>query len=305
MRAVRTVVALSVASSLLLMSCAPTAPDQGLVQPGATLPVVSVAVVAEAAIARDDTDPGYYYVVEESRQVSSWMIESATRIMERGRYRVDFSLVPFVGGFLGEDEVLDVAPKRGGLKQEQSPPFFVSPAVSNDAGYRDALVAVLKQVASTDVQGKGPLVTYAHSASPARPDWNLLSERMGTDHLLVAVAGGVTVSGWKQTGEGCFSSCLSMAFTVLLNAICSSVTGGDMADVDLEDPAFGEVTIDIETQSHLISVVQLFNVRTGDVVWTSTMGYGDIDPLSQSFYTAKWGPDLLQGFVHLPLPRRR
>ena len=299
MHTVRAVVTLSVASAILLVSCAPTVPDQGAVHPGATLPVSSVAVVVDAAIARDETGSEYYYIVEESREASSWMLEGATKALERGRYRVDFTLVPFVGGFLGGDEVLDVALDVGGLKHKQSPPFFVSPAVVNDAAYADALAAVLKQVASTDVQGMGPLVEYAESAAPAQPDWDLLSERMGTDYLLVAVTGGVSVSGGKQVSEACLSACLSTALTFFANAICSSVTGGDMEDVDWEDPPV-EMNVEIETQSHLMSAFQLFDTRTGDVVWTSTATHVDIDPLSQLFYTTAWAPNI----TYSPRPRR-
>lgn len=108
MRTVRAVITLSIASSLLLVSCAPTAPDQGVVHPGvhpdvharATLPVSSVAVVADAVTVRDDVAPEDYYVVEGSREASSWMLGSATTAIEKGRYRVDFTLAPFVGGFL-------------------------------------------------------------------------------------------------------------------------------------------------------------------------------------------------------------
>jgi hypothetical protein len=305
MRTVRAVITLSIASLLLLVSCAPTAPDQGVVHPDvharATLPVSSVAVVADAVIVRDDLAPEDYYVVEGSRDASSWMLGSATTAIEKGRYRVDFTLAPFVGGFLGGDEVLKVARDLEEPTRAQSPPFFVSPVIVNDVGYTDALVAVLRHVASTDVQGTGPLVTYADSTAPARPDWNLLSERMGTDYLLVAVAGGVSVSGGKQTSQVCLSSCLSVAWTVLLNAICSTVSGGSVeAESGVE--VYGEV--DVETPSQLASVVQLFDIRTGDVVWTSTMTYVDIDPLSRDFYANEWAPSLLQHVVHLPRPRR-
>lgn len=313
MRAVRAVITLSIASSLLLVSCAPTAPDQGIVPPDAhpdgypdgraraPLPVASVAVVADAVIVRDDMAPDDYYVVEGSRKASSWMLGSATTAIEKGRYHVDFTLAPFVGGFMGGDEVVDVALDIGGLTRGQSPPFFVSPSVARHADYSDALVAVLRQVASTDVQGMGPLVTYADQTALAQPDWGLLSKHMGTDYLLVAVAGGVSVSGGKQTGEFCLSSCLSAAWTVLLNIICSAVTGGD-SEGEVSTEMYGEVHI--ETQSHLMSVVQLFDARTGDVVWTSTMTYVDIDPLSRGFYENEWAPSLLQHVVHLPRPRR-
>lgn len=147
----------------------------------------------------------------------------------------------------------------------------------------------------------GPLVTYADSTALAQPDWSLLSERMGTDYLLVAVAGGVSVSGGKKTGEFCLSSCLSVAWTVLLNVICSTVTGGS-GEVEPCGEVYGKVGI--ETQSHLMSVVQLFDTRTGDVVWTSTMTYVDIDPLSRNSYATEWAPSLLQHVMHSPRPRR-
>jgi hypothetical protein len=311
MRAVRAVIVLSVASSLLLVSCAQTAPDQGIVhpgadhpdvvEPGATRPVSSVAVLADAVIVRDDTAPEDYYVVKGSQDASTWMLGSATTAIEKGRYRVDFTLAPFVGGFMGGDEVVDVALDLGGLTRGQSPPFFVSPSVAGDAGYADALVAVLRKVASVDVQGMGPLVTYADSTALAQPDWGLLSEHMGTDYLLVAVAGGVSVSGGKQVGEACLSSCLSAAFSVLLSVICSAVTGGAV-EMEPGEDVYAEVNI--ETQSHLVSAAQMFDMRTGDVVWTSTMSYVDIDPMSESFYANEWAPSLLQRVSHLPRPWR-
>ena len=301
MRTVRAVVTFSVVSLLLLVSCAPTAPDQGVIHPVSSLPVSSVAVVVDAIIARDELTSDHYYVVEGSREASSWMLQSATRTIEGRWYRVDYTLAPFVGGFLGDGEVADVAPDIGGMAWVQSSPFFESPEIVSDAGYKGALLAVLRGVASIDVQGTGPLVTYTDSAVPAQPDWSLLSERLGTDYLLVAVAGGVSVSGAKQTGEACISSCFSMALNALLSVICSSVTGADV-EIGPGEQSYAEASV--ETPSTMRSAVRMFDTRTGNVVWTSTMTYSDIDPLSQSFYAGEWAPSLLGNIWHPP-PRGR
>lgn len=297
MRIVRAIVTLSVVSLLLLVSCAPTAPDRGIVRPGAGLPLSSVAVVADAIIARDELSSDHHYVVEESHDASLWMLEGATRTIEERTYRVDHALAPFVGGFLVDGELADVAPDIGGMAWAKSPPFFVLPAVADDAAYRNALAAVLRRVASIDVQGTGPLVTYPDSAAPAHPDWGLLYERLGTDYLLVAVAGGVSVSGGKKTGEFFLSGCLTVAWNILLSAICSSVTGADV-EIGVGEQSYAEVTI--ETPSTLMSAAQMFDTRTGDVVWTGTMTYSDINLLSQCFYANEWAPSLLQGIRHSP-----
>lgn len=297
MHTVRAVVTLSIVSSLLLVSCAPTAPDRGIVHPGPSLPVSSVAVVADAIIARDELTSDHHYVLEESQDAASWMLEGATGTIEERRYRVDHTLAPFVGGFLEDGEVVDVAPDIGGVAWAQSPPFFVSPPVADDAAYRNALAAVLRRVASIDVQGTGPLVTYTDSVVRAQPDWSLLSERLGTDYLLVAVAGGVSVSGGKKTGEFFLSGCLTVAWNIVLSAICSSVTGADV-EIGPGEESYAEVNI--ETPSTLRSAVQMFDMRTGNVVWTSTMTYADINLLSQSFYAAEWAPSLLEDIRHSP-----
>ncbi len=311
MRAVRVVITLWVASSLLLVSCAPTAPDQGIVPLGAysdghpdvhtrvPLAMSNVALVVDALISRDELGHGDYYVLSESRSASSWMLDSATSTLEAGRFRVRYTLAPFVGGFLGDGELADVAPEIGRTPWPKTSPFFISPAVFNDTAYIDALIAVLRQVASTDVQDMGPLATYAGSEVPAPPDWGLLYERLGTDYLLIAVAEGVSVSGGTEVSSACFSSCLSMAFSVLVSAICSSVTGADV-EPDLEECA----EIDIETLSTLRSTVQMFDTRTGYAVWSKTRVHSHIDPLSRSFYVTEWAPSLLED-IWYPPPRTR
>jgi len=309
MRAVRAVITLSIASSLLLVSCAPTAPDQGtvhpgadhpdVVQPGAALPVLSVAVVADVVISREELTSGDYYVRDESRRASSWMLEGATKSLGRQRYRVIYTVAPFVGGFLGGGELADVATEIGCTPWPRSSPFFVSPVVDSDTAYTDALLAVVRRVASIDERGTVPLVTYADSTALAQPDWGLLSEHMGTDYLLVAVAEGVSVSGGTEVGSACLSSCFSMAFSILISAICSSVTGANV------EPDFEECAeMDIETLSSLRSTVQMFDMRTGKVVWTKTKSHSHIDPLSRGFYVTEWAPSLLGG-IWCPLQRGR
>ena len=299
MHTVRAVVTLSVVSLLLLVSCAPTAPDHGVVHPASDLPVSSVAVVADAVISRDPLTSNDYYAIEESQDASSWMLESATRIIECKGYRVDRALAPFVGGFLGDGEVAEVAPGIGGATWVRSPPFFVSPAVADDAAYRNALATVLRRVASVDVQGTGPLVMPKRPAVPAQPDWNLLYERLGTDYLLVAVAGGASVSEGQKAGESFLGGCLSFVFSALLSGICSAATGADVT-ITPGEQSYAEVSI--ETPSTLRSAVQMFDTRTGNVVWTSTMTYSDIYLLSQRFYAAEWAPSLLADIC--PPPRQ-
>jgi hypothetical protein len=258
-----------------------------------------LAVVADAVISRDPLTSNDYYAIEESQDASSWMLEGATRIVERKGYRVDRALAPFVGGFLGDGEVAEVAPGIGGATWVRSPPFFVSPAVANDAAYRNALAAVLRRVASVDVQGTGPLVMFKRPAAHAQPDWNLLYERLGTDYLLVAVAGGASVSEGQKASESFLSGCFSMAFSALLSGICSSATGADVEIHTYEEPY---ANVSIETPSTLRSTVQMFDTRTGSVVWTSAMTYSDIYLLSWHFYAAEWAPSLLADIC--PPPRQ-
>ena len=301
--------ALALASFLLLTSCAPHPSDQGVLNGGVNgssegnaahaspIPrISSVAIVVDTVIARDEIGSGGYYVLGASRDASSWMLSSASRAIERGPYHVDRTLAPFIGGFLSEDRVVDVATSIGDQARAQSPPFYVAPAVSSDADYSDALVAVLRRAASTNVmrraastniQDMGPLVTYPHSLSSDRPDWELLYERMGTDYLLVVVSGAVSVAGAKQTGQFCLSSCLSMVWTAFLTAICSHVTGQEPEECEVE----GEVSV--ETPSQLMSAAVLFDMRTGAKVWSGSAAFSDIDPMSSTFYSGKWAQRLL------------
>ena len=223
------------------------------------------------------------------------MLEGATKTLEARRYRVVYTVAPFVGGFLGDGELADVATEIGRTPWPWSSPFFVSPAVDSDTAYSDALLAVVRRVASIDVWGTGPVGTHADSTVPAAPDWSLLSERLGADYLLVAVAEGVSVSGGREMSSACFSSCFSMAFSMLISAICSSVTGANV------EPDFEECAeMDIQTLSTLRSTVQMFDTRTGKVVWTRTKAHSHINPLSQSFYVTEWAPSLLQDIRHSP-----
>ncbi|MCK4510785.1 hypothetical protein KAW64_03550 [bacterium] len=327
MRTVRAVITLSIVSSFLLASCAPTTPDvcpdvvdtdvvyprviyppdviqpdvvqSEVVQPGVVPFVPSVAVVVDVAISRDELTSGDYYVLDESRGASSWMIEGATETLEARKYHVSYTVAPFVGGFLGDGDLADVATEIGRTPWPRSSPFFVSPAVDSDTAYTDALLAVLRRVASTDVRGVDPLVTYADPTVLAQPDWSLLYERLGTDYVLVAVAEGVSVSGGQETGDACLSSCFSMAFSALISVICSSVTG-----VDVEPDFDSCVDMDVETQSTLRSVVQMFDTRTGYVVWARTMTHSHINPLSRSFYVTEWAPSQLGGIWYPTRPRR-
>ena len=318
MRTVRAVITLSIVSLLLLASCAPTTPDvcpdvvdtdvvyprviyppdviqpdvvqPDVVQPGAVPFVPSVAVVVDVAISRDELTTGDYYVLDESRGASSWMLDAATTTLEARNYHVSYTVAPFVGGFLGDGDLADVATEIGRTPWPRSSPFFVSPAVDSDTAYTDALLAVVRRVASVGVRGVDPLVTYADPTVLAQPDWSLLYERLGTDYVLVAVAEGVSVSGGKEVSGACFSSCFSMALSVLISAICSSVTGADV------EPDFEECAeLEIETLSTLRSVVQMFDTQTGAVVWTGTMAYSEINPLSRSFYVTEWAPSQLGG----------
>jgi hypothetical protein len=58
--------------------------------------------------------------------------------------------------------------------------------------------------------------------------------------------------------------------------------------------------VDVTTESQFMSAAVLFDMRTGSKVWTGSMVFSDIDPMSSHFYSGEWAPSLLVGIRRLP-----
>jgi hypothetical protein len=304
--------------SLLLSSCAskkdvpftqPVVMDVSAATPSA---VTTVGVITEACILRDDpaTD---YWVVEDSRSAASYMLASVEAAISRQGYRVGFRASPFVGSYLPAGEPAEVVTCMGDDRTIKTPPFYVSPEAAKDEAYEKALRNLISLVAEQDVQGGRPLrppaTELGDSTSVGVPNWALLRDRVGTDYLLVAASTGTSVSGVKQTGQSCVSSCLSVAVSAVVDALCSAVSGaisdaicsgGTSVEVGASSSdTEPSVEIDVVTPGTLRSAAIMFDLTTGEKVWTSTMTYVDIDPTGESFYEREWGWSVIQS-VALP-----
>lgn len=315
-------VAVVLTLSILLVSCAPKE-DIPFTQPvvtgeseaAAPVTVTTVGIITEACILRDDPAVDYW-VVDDSRSAASHMLASAEAVILRQGYRVGFRASPFVGSYLAGGEPAEVATSRGDDRKLRTPPFYVSPVVAKDEAYETALRSVISLVAAQDVQGGRPLrpvsAELGDSTSVATPDWALLRERVATDYLLVAASTGTSVSGVKQTGQSCVSSCMSAAVSVVVDALCSAVStaisdaicsGGASVEVGTSSTdTEPSVQVDVVMPGTLRSSAIMFDLSTGEEVWTSTMTYVDIDPTGETFYEREWGWAVIRS---MPLPPKQ
>jgi hypothetical protein len=250
-----------------------------------------VAILVDACIERDDAGRSAYYVTEPSLVAASRMGEAMSKLVNKKIYHISSTLYPFVGGFLDGDEESDVAPNPGDRRLKARPPFYASPEIAGDKDYASALAAVLREVekpkTSRDLSSIYDAGEPPHQHGRQGPDWGLLHDRLRADYLLVATMSAVSVSGEKQWGTYCFSSCLSIGVSALLDGICSAATHSDQS---------GAFDVDMTSEgppSKMKSVVVLFRTEDGKVMWRSVKSHTDMDPMSEGFYTTTWAPDLM------------
>jgi hypothetical protein len=215
-----------------------------------------------------------YFVLADSKFVATNMLSSATLYLEKKGYSISFSAAPFIGAFEDSDKPMPVADLRRNKPTIRYAPFYVSDVLKNDEPYQWALKQVLEQVTGAITQ-KGNTPTEALLSDPdITNSLHLIAERNRTDYLMVIVGDGVLVSEGKQAGE--------MFGTAMVSTVLTA----------------GFVTVMRYDVSYLNSFAGLVDLKTGEILWSNSNGWPNIEPTNLAIYQkGRWAAQLL---YHLP-----
>jgi hypothetical protein len=142
------------------------------------------------------------------------------------------------------------------IENRKGGPFYISKTVQNDQQYEQALLDLSRCRKSFELN------------DTAKAALSVITDRIGTNYLLLIQAAGTNVSGKKQMTQSCLSTLFSLGMVTVQNV------------------------------DYLASILWLIDTERNEVIWTNSGAYKQGNITSKKYYEAKnWGRDYL---YHLP-----
>jgi hypothetical protein len=222
--------------------------------------VSAVSVVGDVCLWRESS-AGNYVMVEESGDACRYMVNSAADYLGTKGYLVSSRVPSLVGTFKDGQTFERVADRKDAEVSQREAPYFVAAEIAHDAEYARALGHLIGGVNDAVRQELVPAHQAFASGGVSDSDLRVVRDHVGTDHMIVMIGDGQSVSGAKSYAQGCLTGALS-----------SALTGGLL-------------TVTAQQSSGVTSRIGLVDLTTGEMLWSNSVYVAEGDPTSESFYS--------------------
>lgn len=226
--------------------------------------VKNIGIINDICLVRDAVGSDDYISIEDSKLAESFMLKSAKVYLEQKGYQVDFHSSPFVCAFKTPEKEFKVADSKGAEVLDQHSPFFTSESLSDDKAYKQSLIYAIRQVQQAVEQKQKAPSEIVLFDEKTQKSFKLIAEHTKTETVLFLIGNGVIVPGGKSFGQAVATGVITGVFTM------------------------GMVSYSRYNVSYLDTYVGLVDLKNGEMLWSNSFGWKQVNPIKQDFYLSRW-----------------